>query len=280
MDTSILSVLLFVLLTLLYYAIPSIGKPPLPILALDDPTQYTEWNQLCVRRMGIFLLVTVVIQLILSSSYLMVKCGGNIAKNIGAAAFYTLIPWGALFGTLMAVVHAFPGFKTPFSNVVGYFAVSGAANQLLSELLMDSTTRTALDSISDPAKKSQMATAVEAAMKISDNQSVLINQINADNFKQMWSMLAPLMKDGMATNTGKQTELLRLVTMKDNIGEAMWYIYTAIIVSAISYTALSSRACEMDPSTIAKNRKEYLEKQSELNEQETLANASTTYVAQ
>lgn len=279
MDTSILSVVLFVILTVLYYAIPSIGKPVLSLSALQNAEEYTLWNRLCMQRMGIFLLVTVVIQLILSSSYLMVKCGGNIAKNIGAAAFYTFLPWVALFGTLMTIVHAFPGFKSAFSNVVGYFAVSSAANKLFSELLVDSSTRASLDSISDPAKKSQLATAVEAAMKISDNQSVLVNQMNIDNFQQMWQMLTPLMKDGMASNAVKQQELLNIVTLKDNIGEAMWYIYTAIIVSAISYTALSSRACELDPSTIAKNRKEYLQKQNETQEQDAIATSGTTYVA-
>lgn len=233
MDTSLLSIVVLVVLTGIYYAIPSIGKPALTLSALESRDAYTQWSQLHVKRMGIFLMVTVVVQLLLSCMYMMTTCGGSIGSNIGSAALYTVVPWVAMFGTVMAVLYAFPGFKTAFSNVVGYFAVSSSANALLSELLVDSSTRATLESITDPAKKSQMATAVEAVMKISDNQSVIINQMNTDNFMQMWNMLAPLMKEGVADNTVKKQALLDLVVLKDNIGESMWYVYVGVLLSSL-----------------------------------------------
>ena len=60
----------------------------------------------------------------------MSKCGGSLDKNIGAAALFTFIPWILIFGVMLAVLIIFPSFKNAFSNVIGYYVVSGQANEL------------------------------------------------------------------------------------------------------------------------------------------------------
>ena len=143
MDISSYSLFLFIITTLLYVSsVPIIGKPPLILinnngnftLTDDDIVKYyTD----CMFKMGIFLLIVICTQLSLNISYLIDKCKGSAGKNVGAAIIFTLVPWLLIFGVMMALISAFPGFKSVFSDVIGYFFVSKSANNLLSEILID-----------------------------------------------------------------------------------------------------------------------------------------------
>ena len=86
--------------------------------------------------LAFYLGVVVVIQLLLNVTYLVTKCGGALDKNIGAAALFTFIPWVLIFGVMLAVLIIFPGFKSAFSDVLGYYAVAGSANDIFSVILI------------------------------------------------------------------------------------------------------------------------------------------------
>lgn len=279
MDASLLSILVFVLVTVIYYWAPSVGKPHLDVATLENPAALAAWYTTLSHRLGFYLLAIIVTQFLLAAGFLATKCGGNIGRNMGAAFLFTFIPWVLLFGVLLAVLFAFPGFKTAFANVIGYFVVAWPANDLLTELLVDGNVQKAIEQTADPQRKQDLASAADAIIKICGNKSVLINQLNPDNFTGMWSLLRPLMKEGMAANADKKQQLLDMVLWKDNIGEAFWYIYAAILISSIVYSNLSTRACATDPATVARNRNAYLAQQ----EQQKSANEGingVTYTAQ
>jgi hypothetical protein len=86
--------------------------------------------------MGIFLLIILCTQLTLNVIYLIDKCQGSAGKNAGAAILYTLIPWFLIFGVMMALIAAYPGFKSVFSDVIGYFVISGKASEILTQVLI------------------------------------------------------------------------------------------------------------------------------------------------
>ena len=296
MDISSYSLFLFIITTLLYVSsVPIIGKPPLILinnngnftLTDDDIVKYyTD----CMFKMGIFLLIVICTQLSLNISYLIDKCKGSAGKNVGAAIIFTLVPWLLIFGVMMALISAFPGFKSVFSDVIGYFFVSKSANNLLSEILIDTDINKAInDPKIDAEKKKELEYAAEAIMKICGNKSILINQMFPDNFISIWDKMKPLMKPnmyeagfGIDPKTGekgtepRKQQLLDIVIYRDNVGEAFWYVYTAILVSSIVYYNLDTRGCVRDVNSIKADYEAYTKEQDEKEKQDA-KNNETVY---
>jgi hypothetical protein len=92
---------------------------------------------------------------------------------------------------------------------------------------------------------------------------------------QIWNVLKPLMTSGMFDNLEIKKKLLDLVVLKDNIGEALWYIYTAILISSIVYYNLATRGCVKDVKQVKADYDSYLKKQEETDKQTELNNATT-----
>jgi hypothetical protein len=112
--------------------------------------------------------------------------------------------------------------------------------------------------------------------------SILINQIVPENFNKIWtSILTPLMKDqyqptmsnGVPTENpsalGLKQKLLDVVVLRDNIGEGMWFLYTAILLTSIVQYKITSRGCVQNLEDIQQNQQDYLKQQ----EVKTAANA-------
>jgi hypothetical protein len=85
------------------------------------------------------------------------------------------------------------------------------------------------------------------------------------------------MTPGSFENIEIQQQLLDLVVLKDNIGEALWYVYTAILISSIVYYNLATRGCVKSVDQIKSEHDAYIQEQEAAIEQQQLNN-STTYV--
>jgi hypothetical protein len=147
----------------------------------------------------------------------------------------------------------YPGFKGAFADIVGYFFVADKANTTLSEILMsDAVTQTAINGITDQNVKSDIIKAAESVSKMLGNKAIIINQITPLNFINMWNTLKQLMKPTMFENEEIKAKLLDITVMRDNIGEAMWFIYTGILI--ISYTSfkITSATCPPDINNLIK----------------------------
>lgn len=282
MDISNYSLLLFIITTLLYISsVPIIGKPTLTLVDMKGVSTLTDEQLLnyyadCAYKLGIFILIVICTQLSLNITYLIDKCQGSAGKNVGAAVIYTLIPWLLIFGAMIAFIFAYPGLKSVFSDVIGYFFVARSANNLLAEILKDTNIDNIIQNEQDPNQKMEYESAAEAIMKICGNKSILINQMFPDNFISIWDKLKPLMKPGMYETGGKENkkqQLLDLVVYRDNIGEALWYIYTAILVGSIVYYNLATRGCVRDVNSIKADYDEYLKEQEDKEKQEEVTNS-------
>jgi hypothetical protein len=207
----------------------------------------------------------------------MAKCGGSLDKNIGAAALFTFIPWILIFGIMLAVLIMFPGFKGAFADVIGYYVVAGGANDIFGKILLGTDLNEMIEKAQTKEQKDDLTKAAEAIVKICGNKSILINQINPDNFLNIWETLKPLMTPGSFENIEIQQQLLDLVVLKDNIGEALWYVYTAILISSIVYYNLATRGCVKSVDQIKSEHDAYIQEQEAAIEQQQLNN-STTYV--
>ena len=280
MDSSYLSLLIFIAITLLYYLV---FKPKLNASAFDDKSgeEYAAYSSKNNVFLTCYFVLVVITQIILNSSVLVSTCGGSITQNIGAAFLLTVIPWFFIFGIVIVALMIFPGFKSAFSNVIGYFAVAGTANNILTELLVNTDLNQTIDDSTqgNAEKNKSLKSAAEAIIKLCGNMSILINQIVPSNFVEYWSMLVPLMKDQYQAGAPElKQQLLDTVVMRDNIGEAMWYIYTAILLISVTQYNIMKRGCTGDLATMQASHDKYLAQEAQVKAKEEKAQ-STIYTS-
>lgn len=278
MSKSYLNIVTFLLTTLLYYLAL---KPSLPLSVYKDKQQYLVYMNSNYMYLAIYVLLVILVQFIVNSSIIAMSCGGNITENMGEAGLLTFLPWILIFGVLVLILTLYPGFKSAFADVVGYYYVSSSANKLLTELLVNKEIEQKIteDPNMTPEKKAALESAADTIIRICGNTSVLINQIVPSNFEQYWGILTPLMKDkykmGGPEADKIQSELFELVVTRDNIGEAMWYIYTGLLLTSIVQLKITTRGCNTNPKTMESNYQKFLEKEKNAKEQE--AKTSTIY---
>jgi hypothetical protein len=258
-------------------------KPAPTTSDVETAQTYAQFTQKGYIPLVIYFLLVVVVQFAINSSVIVNKCGGSVSQNIGAAAVMTFIPWVLIFGSLTLVLIALPGFKSAFSNVIGYFVVAGEANNILTTLLVNQETKGAIDGQTEmtPEKKQALTSAAEAIIKLCGNMSVMINQIVPSNFNEYWTLLGPLMKEqyqnqGNEETVKLKTDLLNLVVRRDNIGEALWYVYTAVLLISVIQYNLTTRGCVKDPSAMEASHQAFL-KEEELQNQQQDSLTSTVY---
>ena len=243
-SNSYLNIIVFLLTTMLYYLVI---KKTITFDILTDPEKYQKYMSSTYTSLGIYVLLIIVTQYIVNVSMITSTCGGSVTENLGAATLLTFLPWSLIFGILIVVLTIYPGFKTAFSDVVGYFYVSSSANKVLTELLIDKDIQDQMnkDANSSPEQKQAMQEVADTIIKICGNTSILINQIVPSNFIDYWSILKPLMKEKYQTDnpltSEKQQELFDLVVTRDNVGEAMWFIYTGLLVVSIVQLKIATR---------------------------------------
>ena len=262
MSGSYLNIIFFIVATIVYYLKI---KPPLSLDIISSPDKLKTYTSSGYVSLAIFVLLVIFSQVILNISNITASCGGSISENIGAAGLMTFFPWVLMFGVLVIVLTLYPGFKSAFSDVIGYFYVSSTANTILAELLVDKDIQQKLDvdTTSTVAEKSAMQDAAEAIIKICGNSSIIINQMVPLNFVKYWNILKPLMKpmyqkDSDET-TSIKTKLFDLVVTRDNIGEAMWFTYTGILIVSSIQLNIANRGCVSSAATMEKNYQVFLD---------------------
>jgi hypothetical protein len=279
--SSLLSILLFVIPTIGFYFL----KPKLTTQTLENQEAYLSYEKTKNIYLLVYFVLVVLIQFGINCSLIISKCGGSTSSNIGAAGLITFIPWLLIFGVVISILIIFPGFKSAFSNVIGYFAVASSANKILTELLVNTNIEKAIQNDKEAKtnieKKQELEDAASAIVKLCGNMSILINQIVPTNFTDYWKMLHPLMKPSYQNENSVSTQelkqkLLDVVVLRDNIGEILWYIYSAVLLIFITQYSIVSRTCSKDPSAINASLQEFNQAQEQIKQQNTKAQ-STTY---
>ena len=331
MAGSYLNIISFLITTVFYYL--SL-KPQITASSFSDKTsqEYMDYKGNQYLYLGVYFLLVMIVQFVVNTSIITSNCGGNISDNIGFAGFITFIPWTLIFGVILLILIIYPGFKSAFSDVIGYFYVSSSANKIITELLVNKDLENSLGantgagvpetksnvvdtnantSVIDESlkpsvqpsdessgispqlpsdyqpmiggqavNKKELEKAADAILKICGNTSILINQMVPENFDDYWKILNPLKKPIYQDDSNPETkkikdELFELVTIRDNIGEAMWYIYTGLLLVSITQMKIASRGCVNSQATMEKNYKQFLENEKQV--QEAKANSTQTY---
>ena len=279
MANSYLNIVTFLLTTLFYYLAI---KPSYTYEISVDPTKQKEYKSSSYMYLAIYLLLVMVIQFMVNASIISSTCGGNITENMGAAGVLTFLPWTLIFGVLIVILTVYPGFKSAFSDVIGYFWVSSSANKVITELLVDPNIQKKIDtdSTTTPEQKEAMMSAADTIVKVCGNSAILINQIVPSNFQSYWNILTPLLKPKYQT-AGPETdkiknELFEIVVTRDNVGEAMWYMYTGLLLTSLVQLKMTTRGCVSNPKTMEANYQKFKDTEQKAKAQKELA-TSTTY---
>ena len=264
------NIIAFLLTTIFYYLAM---KPQLSYDIKIVPDAYENYTRNNYMFLGVYFLLVMFVQFMVNASVMSSKCGGNLTDNIGAAGLLTFVPWVLIFGVVMVMLIVFPGFKSAFSDVIGYFYVSGQANNVLTELLLNKDVD--ISSLPSEQERKKLSDATDLVVKICGNTSILINQMVPENFDSYWNILKPLMKPAYQVES-PQTKVLRdqlfdLVVTRDNVGEIMWYIYTGILLISIVQLKISTRACNTNPKTMEKQYNAYLKEQKKDEKREKQA---------
>ena len=312
MASSYLNIVMFLVTTLFYYMAL---KPTLTYDIVSNPETYTSFVSSNYMYLGVYLLLVIMIQFLVNASIITTTCGGSVSENMGAAGAFTFIPWFLIFGVIVIVLVIYPGFKSAFSDVIGYYYVSTKANELLIELLasqgIETTTTAPAPTATAPATapatdyisptappasaflgpkgqtggtKEELQKAADLILKICGNTSILINQMVPSNFDSYWNLLNPLKKEKYQMKNGNEIsndaqqlkkQLFDLVVTRDTIGEALWYIYTGLLLTSIVQLKITSRGCATNPQTMEANYAKFQEQEAAAQQQ--AAATSTTY---
>jgi len=311
MYNSYLNIALFLFTTLFYYLAL---KPSLTLNIMQTPDLFKKYEMDHYLYLAIYLLLITIIQFAVNTYLITSSCGGSVTGNLGSAALFSFLPWILIFGVMIIILVIFPGFKSAFSDVVGYYFVSSSANKLLVNLLVDQDVEKQMDNANaTPKQREAMQQAADTILKICGNSSILINQIVPSNFLKNWQILIPLMKEryknvyertpitinptappfpdqsssslsksvtpnykGGAASDNIQEQLFDLVVTRDNVGEAMWYIYTGILLTSIVQLKIANAGCSNSPAVMQQNYQAYLKQQGAIDAQQKQA-TSTVY---
>jgi hypothetical protein len=273
------NIIVFILTTLVYFLA---FKPKLTTQIIENKELYEKYTKDSYFRLTIYFLLVILFQFGINIGVIANKCGGSAGQNIGMAALMTFIPWILIFGIVIVVLIVFPGFKSAFSDVVGYFMVSGSANEALSDLLINPNINEKMEGFGgEPDEKEykleieqeggttkkQMQDVADVIIKLCGNMSILINQIVPSNFNDYWNILTPLMKTQYQTLTpdtlSKKQQLLDLVVSRDDIGEGFWYGYTALLIISIVQYNILNRGCKRSQQEMQDNYDKFLKAEEE-----------------
>lgn len=265
----ILSLSSFIILTFVYCIKL---KSRMTFAIFNDDKSLAELKKFEHYSLAGYFALVIISQISLNVMSMYFKCGGNFFDSLINATSLTILPWSLIFGVVIITIMMFPGFKSAFSDVIGYFYISSKANEVLNTMLVDKNIR--MDNL-QPSEKDKMKDAADLVMKIYGNTSILINQIVPSNFKQLWDQMRILRKPEYQDDTNANTAALKeqlfgLVVTRENVGEAMWYIYTGILIISLVKMNIETRGCSSNIDVMETKYKQFLSKEDEKTKQNKL----------
>tara|TARA_A100001011_G_C14302139_1_gene841303 strand:+ start:2282 stop:3061 length:780 start_codon:yes stop_codon:yes gene_type:complete len=231
---------LFIFISLIYFL--------LRLFVSDKFSNRNEVNMVKWIFLGVYLLIIISLQIVETNNYMTKLCG---RESLDKAILYTIIPNVLIFGLLIMVLIAFPGWKSPFSNTLGYVLASASGIKKHFDTLLKSGLNN------------------ELMKKIIEDKSIIVNEMTPRNFDTFLSQmnnngllmvsfdeLRDYEKRSKSSEDSEQltdTERIYLdaysglygaVVLKDVIAEAMWYILSGALVITMTKNAVAELECE------------------------------------
>lgn len=254
MGSSLLALLLFAVLTIVYFII-----------------KYFMYNSSQLKIIaGIYILLVIVTQYAISLSAIKTKCGSN---DYVAAFSVTTFPWIFIFGILYIVMAMFPSWKSPFANTFGYGVtrMAGVRTLLVDNILKKDAYKQGggssigrkrlskkmtqrggnIEEEGDNSGLSSMKELTKSLQHIYSDPSLLINEITPENYETFWTRMKPLFKSGAGDY---KDSLFKMILLKDIISESIWYLLTGMLVTSMVANSIANRKCKFSIDDMKKSQ--------------------------
>jgi hypothetical protein len=252
MDNSEYSQYMLLIFGLLFYLtffrVEFKASPP------NDPQQaeinFEQFQTSDLYRSMAFLATIICLELMIVYSIMISRC-----SNISRGILYPILIWVFIFlGTKIILLSA-PGFKSAFSDVIGYYFTYGfKQNKFLIDLLDNTKT--------DPEKS-------KLIVEIISDKGLLFNTMVPGNFDVIWNDLTANFNPKYLSDADvlqqKKQQLLNWVVQRDIIGEACWLLWSGILCISVISLYTYSFPCELTANQIQQNKANY-DKQIQDNE--------------
>lgn len=222
--------LFFAILTLIYTVIR---------YKVTNPQQEIIWGLI---YLGLLLIGMYIVNLGITKT----MCG---TTQPATALMVTAIPWSMVFGVMILMLMAFPGWLSPFSNTIGYLVAKLAGLSTITDKIFASK---AVSSASSGTSKA----AAEALEQIYSDKALLVNQITPDNFESFWSKMsnAKLFNAGAAQY---KTALYNLIRMKKLVAEMVWALLSGGLATSIATSYIQNTACVQSAKEMIQRHNQY-----------------------
>ena len=182
-----------------------------------------------------YLLITIIIQWQLNSIIARDNC--NNTEQFTTTFIATFLPWVGIFFTINVLLLIFPGWKSPFSNTLGYLiAYLGGIKSAFVKMLK---TPESIDksNVGDKAL-------LKSIEYIYSDTSTIVNELNTLNFEDSMNRLKPLFNDEAINDPSMQKDLFKFIVMKDTIGELVWLLLSGIMAINVANIYIINAECE------------------------------------
>ena len=181
-----------------------------------------------------YILITIIIQWQLNSIIASDNCENT--DQFTTTFIATFLPWIGIFCTINVLLLIFPGWKSPFSNTLGYlFAYLGGIKSTYVKMLK---TPEAIEqsNFSDKAL-------LKSIEYMYSDSSTIINELNTINFEDSMIRLQPLFNEEAINDPSMKQDLFKFIVMKDTIGEIVWLLLSGSMAINVAYTYIINAEC-------------------------------------
>jgi hypothetical protein len=225
-----------------------------------------------ITIIGVYILLLIVGTYFININISKAMCGSQEIDWLNIL-FITLLPWLLIFIILYFLLEIFPGWVTPFSNTIGYLAITLlGVKSILNKLL-----KTKKQQIPGPDSGPELGPdrgpeLVKAINNINNNKSKFINQfdVNPHKFINFTNNLIEsfiikdcerIPDDGNTQREGNGKLLMdiyKLVILKHIIGKLCWYILAGVLISSITYSFIINLTCNKTMEEAAREYSEFV----------------------
>jgi len=261
MDNSLISISIFIVITIFYFVIKYYLTNP-----LINPEKSNKYSILLLLS---YFILTILIQFFINVNTIKNLCG---FPNYSIGFFVTFIPWVIIFGILIVMLKMFASWKLPFSNTIGYLITKiGGINTLLTANSKDEPSLLTNATFNLKAQSTDNSEFYKAINNIKDDPAWLINEFTPNptqfNEKLKFLITKKIFKPINGSNMTKTiNSFKKLVYLKDLVAECIWFILTGCYITMVSRVSIMEKGCKRSLKEMQHLNNDYSDKQNKERE--------------
>ena len=196
--------------------------------SFDEPTQKVN----VTAKVGMFKILLMAVIFLsmytLNTQQMKAMCPNGTKNLVSKVFFSTFLPFIFMLGTVVVAITIMPGWKSPFSNTIGYSLVKNVIFRKLFQL-QDWWERDGTEGNSELEKFNRRS-----------NRTFFVNELTPENFDSAKESLGLTFADGV------EKKLYQAIVIKDSIAEFIWLFITSILTYSLSQIYIIDSSCEPD----------------------------------